>query len=229
MSAEFGIPIWFSDNHNLGWILSFTRDFYGAWKRQMRIKCHCVLHTSGHEPLLLSVKTGCLKIADASLWRKQISSSSMEKINTSTTDIFLRSSSLMGPLKLMISNNVLFSGILTSVFSWPEENACGKGILLGNFPCTRLGRKPLAAKGASAEAAWRAGDQSWVFQLPHRPATWVESLNVFMCLDLSLYVSHHVSGTVAHSTLAWDLNKNKLQVLTVIDGVLLHLCRVFLL
>lgn len=40
---------------------------------------------------------------------------------------------------------------------------------------------------------------------------------------------YHVHGPVTHPALAGDLNKNKLQVLTVIDGLLLHLCRVFLL
>lgn len=58
----------------------------------------------------------------------------MEKANISfvhgenkfTIGMFLRSSSLTGALKLMISNNVLFSGILTSGFPWPEKMPVGK-------------------------------------------------------------------------------------------------------
>jgi hypothetical protein len=59
-------------------------------------------------------------------WKKQVPPSSVEKINKFTIDIFLRSSSLMGALKLMISNNVLFSGILTSGFPRPEKMPVGK-------------------------------------------------------------------------------------------------------
>lgn len=55
------------------------------------------------------------------------------------------------------------------------------------------------------------------------------SLSAFLRLDLGLHGTYLVTRPVAHSALAWDLNKNKLQVLTVIDGLLLHLCRVFLL
>ena len=53
--------------------------------------------------------------------------------------------------------------------------------------------------------------------------------NAFLRLHLGLHGRCRVARPVAHSALAWDLNKNKLQVLTVIDGLLLHLCRVFLL
>ena len=42
---------------------------------------------------------------------------SLEKANKITVGIFVRFFSSMGALKLMISRNVLFSGILTSVFS----------------------------------------------------------------------------------------------------------------
>lgn len=41
-------------------------------RRQMHRKCPDVLNTSGHVPLLLSVKNGSLKTGDASLWKKQI-------------------------------------------------------------------------------------------------------------------------------------------------------------
>lgn len=51
---------------------------------------------------------------------------SLEKINKFTVDIFVRVSSLVGALKLMISSNVLFSGILASVFSWPEKMPVGE-------------------------------------------------------------------------------------------------------
>lgn len=51
---------------------------------------------------------------------------------------------------------------------------------------------------------------------------------MFIYFNLSSDVSYHVNNFVAQAALAWDLNKNKLQVLTVIDGLLLHLCGVFL-
>lgn len=58
--------------------------------------------------------------------------------------------------------------------------------------------------------------------------TQVERKCMFIYFNLGSDVSYHVNNFVTQAALAWDLNKNKLQVLTVIDGLLLHLCRVFL-
>lgn len=51
---------------------------------------------------------------------------SLEKANKVTVGLLVRFSSLMGALKLMVSRNVLFRGILTSVFSWSEKMPVGK-------------------------------------------------------------------------------------------------------
>lgn len=76
----------------------------------------------------------------------------------------------------------------------------GRGDLLADSPCTELDRMPLAAKEAHAEllrTAFRA-----VRATHGAPATWVESLSMFMCLDLCLCVRYHVNNPVAHSALA---------------------------
>lgn len=98
----------------------------------MHRKCQYVLNPSGHVPLLWSVKNGSLKTGGASLWTKQIFfvtdgyAYSLEKANNVTVGLFVRFFSLMGALKLMVSRNVLFRGILTSVFSWSEKMPVGK-------------------------------------------------------------------------------------------------------
>lgn len=51
---------------------------------------------------------------------------SLEKANQVTVGLFVRFSSSMGALQLIISRNVLFRGILTSVFSWSEKMPVGK-------------------------------------------------------------------------------------------------------
>lgn len=101
-------------------------------RRQMHRKYQDVLNASGHVPLLLSVKNGSHKTGDASLWKKQIFflthgyAHFLEKANKVTVGLFVRFSSLMGALKLIISRNVLFRGILTSAFSWSEKMPVGK-------------------------------------------------------------------------------------------------------
>lgn len=125
-------------------------------------------------------------------------------------------------------SNVSFTWILASVLPRAEKTqVVGRGKLPDNLLCVELDRMPLAAEEASTQRSWE--QQSWLWEPRGVPATWAESWSTFTCLDLGLCVRSRVNGPVAHSTLARDLNKNKLQVLTVIDGLLLHLCRVFLL
>lgn len=97
--------------------------------------------------------------------------------------------------------------------------------LTRHIPTLGLGRKRLAGE-QQARRSREPGLRSRRLAACHPPAL---SRSAFLRLDLGLHGTCRVTRPVAHCALAWDLNKNKLQVLTVIDGLLLHLCRVFLL
>lgn len=106
-------------------------------------------------------------------------------------------------------------------FHWSS----GRGNLLDTLPRSRAGQE---ASSCSSSKRREAENSGLHWQARGVPPTWLDS-SAFLHLDLGLHGRYHVIRPVAYSALAWDLNKNKLQVLTVIDGLLLHLCRVFLL
>lgn len=76
---------------------------------------------------------------------------SLEKAHKITVGKFVRFFSSMGALKLMISRNVLFSGILTSVFSWSEEKCLWERNLTGPFPMHQVGQEASSCKKEQAQ------------------------------------------------------------------------------
>lgn len=106
-------------------------------------------------------------------------------------------------------------------FRWSS----GRGNLLDTFPRSRAGQEASSC-WSSKRRTENSGLRCRRLAVCHPPGL---TRNAFLLLDLGLHGRYRVARPVAHCALAWDLNKNKLQVLTVIDGLLLHLCRVFLL
>ena len=113
-------------------------------------------------------------------------------------------------------SDVSFTWILAGALG---ENAGWERKLTGQIPTLRVGREVSSCSRGRRRGAGGPGCRT--LAVCQQPGL---SRSAFLRLDLGLHLRHHVTRPVAHSALAWDLNKNKLQVLTVIDGLLLHLC-----